>query len=257
MQDELSFLIALQTHDAAIDELQAKADALNPVIQKKTQSLENLKSSLKTAKEKITAFQAKKKALELDADAQEKLIQKHQGALNSLKSNDAYKAMLGEIEAAKKQQTKIEDDILEVMQSAEAADAEYKEGDKKLKSDESAIKSEIQSLEKQKADILAQVQGKQAERDTFAATAPVNLKNQYDSLRKRRGGSVIVPVVNNACGGCKMNITQNKIVEVKKAKAMVLCDSCMRILYLPSQEKPAAPSDQTPDQSQAIPANQP
>src|SRR5690349_17947636 len=98
MIEDLSLLIKLQEQDIAIDDLKEKASAIVPLIEKKTKSLEALRQSLKASKDTLAAHQLKKKQLELDADAQEKLVQKHNSELNSLKSNDAYKAMLGEIQ---------------------------------------------------------------------------------------------------------------------------------------------------------------
>ena len=102
MQDELSLLIQLQTHDTGIEQLSAQADQLALRSAEKNRSLESIKTGVKTAKDKVTTLQLKKKQLELDAENQEKLVKKHQAELNSLKSNDAYKAMMGEIENAKK-----------------------------------------------------------------------------------------------------------------------------------------------------------
>jgi predicted nucleic acid-binding Zn-ribbon protein len=241
MQGELSFLIELQKFDAAIDDLREKADAVTPIIQKKNQQLETLRSDLKNSKDALSQHTLKKKQLEADAEAQEKLVQKHNSELNSLKSNDAYKAMLGEIQAAKDAVVKIEDEILSVMEIIEADNRKYKELETKFKSDEAAVKAEIQQLESQKNAILSDVKKKEEERAAYAATVPPVLLGQYEAIREKRGSLAIVPMVNNSCGGCHMGLTQAKMNEIRKAKTMMVCDSCSRILYLP-QEAPASPA---------------
>lgn len=248
MQNELSFLIKLQDMDIAIDELKSQAEDVAPLIQSKNQSLESLKTGLKTAKEKLTANQLKKKQLEGDVEAQEKLVQKHNSELNSLKSNDAYKAMLGEIQAAKEKATKIEDEILVVMELMDAAEKESKELDKKFKSDEGVVRAEIQQLEAKKNEIIAQATAKKNERDEFSKTVPPALLSQYETIREQRGGVAIAPLLNNkSCGGCRMGLTPAKVNEVVKAKAMVLCDTCTRILYNPpSSDSAAAPASNPP-----------
>jgi predicted nucleic acid-binding Zn-ribbon protein len=240
MQGDLPFLITLQQHDAAIDELREKAEAFVPLIQKKNQQVETLKTSLKSAKDALSSHQVRKKQLELDADAQEKTVQKHQGALNSLKSNDAYKAMLEEIKAAKDAVVKIEDEILSLMEAVDADDKRYKELEKKFKTDEASMKSEVQAIESEKNAALELVKKKQAERDAFAATVPPALLSKYDVIREKGNGIAIVPMVRNSCGGCHMGLTTAKANEVKKAKEMVLCDSCSRILYIPAEETVSA-----------------
>src|SRR5581483_9914210 len=108
MQNDLSFLIELQQKDLSVDAAMGEASDRDPQIQALQKKIDTLKSTLKTSKEKLAQFQLKKKQLEGDADAKEKLVQKHQSELNSLKSNDAYKAMLDEIKAAKEAVVKIE-----------------------------------------------------------------------------------------------------------------------------------------------------
>lgn len=246
MQDELSFLIKLQDHDKNIDALLNDIASFGPLVQSKNQKIELLKDALKTAKDALTSHQMKKKQLELDAEAQEKLVQKHQAELNSLKSNDAYKAMLGEIQNAKNAVIKIEDDILSVMEKLDAGEKMYKEKEKQFKIDEAAIKSEIQTIEAKKSDLTGQLKTKQEERAAFAATVPPPFLAQYDAIREKRGGLAIVPMVNGtSCGGCQMKLTPNNVNEVKKAKTMVLCESCSRILYMPISDSPAVtpPSD--------------
>ena len=84
MLEQLSSLITLQQHDAAVDDLARKAAAFDAVIKKKTQALDALRSDLKAAKDKLGANTLKKKELEAEADAKQMLVQKHQGVLNAL-----------------------------------------------------------------------------------------------------------------------------------------------------------------------------
>jgi predicted nucleic acid-binding Zn-ribbon protein len=232
MLEQLSSLIELQRHDTAVDELQAKVMEFDPLIKKKTGELETLRNTLKTSKESLTANTLKKKQLEGEVEEQQKLVQKHNAELNSLKSNDAYKAMLGEIQGAKQKVTAIEDQILVVMEAIEANDRAYKEAEKKFKSDESALKADVQKLEDSKASAAAVVATRKAERDTFAKTVSATVVSQYEAVRNRSGGVAIVPMINNSCGGCHLSLTQNKINEVRKAKNVVMCEVCSRIIYL-------------------------
>jgi len=243
MLEQLSSLIELQRHDSAVDDLQTKVNAFDPRIAKKTAELDSLRTSLKSSKDSLTANTLKKKQLEGQVDEQQKLVQKHNAELNSLKSNDAYKAMLSEIQAAKKAVTDIEDQILVVMEAIEADDRKFKEAEKKFKSDESVLKADVQRLESEKAAALEVVSARKAERDAFAKTLPAASVTQYETVRKR-GGEAIVPMINNSCGGCHLALTQNKINEVKKAKAAVYCESCSRIIYFPAPTvaAPAAPA---------------
>lgn len=257
MQGELSFLIELQKHDGAIDELREKLETLTPLIQKKNKQIDTLKSDLKGAKDALSQHQLRKKQLEGEAEAQEKLVQKHNSELNSLKSNDAYKAMLSEIQAAKAAVVKIEDEILSLMEAVEADDKKYKDLEKKFKTDEASVRSEIQALEAQQNAQAAEIKKKEEERAVYAQTVPPKLLSRYDEIRDKRGSLAIVPMVRNSCSGCNMGMTQAKCNEIRTAKNMVLCDSCSRILYVLPEESvlsPVSPVPAVPADSTATPA---
>jgi predicted nucleic acid-binding Zn-ribbon protein len=236
MQGDLSFLIELQQKDLAVDAASTDALGRDAQIQTLQKKIDALKSTLKTSKEKLLQYQLKKKQLEADADAKEKLVQKHQSELNSLKSNDAYKAMMDEIKGAKDAVVKIEDEILVVMENIDAEDKKAKDADKTAKAEEGAILSQIKSLEADKNALLENARQKKAERDEYAKTVPAKLLTRYDVIREKSDGVAIVPMVNSTCTGCNMKMSPAKANDVKKAQAMILCDNCTRILYAPAPE---------------------
>lgn len=47
--------------------------------------------------------QLNRKNSKMEIDAKDQAVRKHSGELNNVKSNDAYKALVSEIEAAKKE----------------------------------------------------------------------------------------------------------------------------------------------------------
>jgi len=243
---ELSYLIQLQSHDNVISGLNEKASALDPLIQARNKSLENLRGQLKSGKDFVQKLQLRKKELETNIAEKENQIKKYQGELNSLKSNEAYKAMLSEIEKAKNDLSKIEDDLLMVLEQIDQQQATYKKDEDQFKKEEATIKSEIKTLEEDKAKFLADATTKTEERNKYADTIPGPLRNQYEALRQNRSGVAIVALEKNTCSGCRMSLPPHKVNEVKIAKHMVICDSCSRILYLPPEvTEPPKPASST------------
>jgi len=240
MIDDLNFLLKLQDLDLKIDGLRAQDESLENKVQGKTRDLESLKSSLAAAKAALQSRLAKRKELELTAEESEKIVKKHQAELNSLKSNDAYKAMLVEITNAKREVRKIEDEILEVMESIESAEKDYKAKEQKEKSEEGILKGEIQKLEAERSAIIQAEKSKAEERAAYAQTIPEKLRNLYEAIRQKRGTMVLVPIIESNCSGCRMSLTPNLANEVRKKKRIVRCETCSRIVYLP-EEAPASP----------------
>lgn len=233
MQNDLLTLIDLQKRDNEISDLVEKARSLEDLISQKNKKLDDIKGQLKAAKGKITAVQLEKKNLENEAQVKEALIKKHQGELNSLKSNDAYKSMLGEIETAKSALSALEDKILEKMEEMDRIQADVKKTENDVRSKENETKSEIQKLEEERKTLLSEADRKKTERESYASGVRDDLKSHYEAIRNKSDGLAIAPLDGNACGGCRMTLPPNKQGEIRAAKHLVFCDSCSRILYLP------------------------
>jgi len=110
-------------------------------------------------------------------------------------------------------------------------------------------------LRTKKKNTLATIEVKKKERETFATTVPEKIRDRYESIREKKGGVAIVPLSDNSCGGCQMGLTPNIVNEIIKAKVMVLCDSCSRILYNPAKPHESETPQSNPAESQAAPSS--
>src|SRR5207244_10281573 len=78
------------------------------------------KNRLAVAHERGKQVTLARKAKELEVADKEAAIKKHQNELNAVKSNEAFKALMHEIDRAKAEKNQIEDAILQLMEEAEA-----------------------------------------------------------------------------------------------------------------------------------------
>ncbi len=105
---ETGAIIALQARDTAIDDLTRRIASIPEEILALNAAFEEKKNSMTAAKDALMKLQVEKKARELSIAEKEEEIRKHQRDLNMIKDNDAFKALLTEIETAKKQQDELE-----------------------------------------------------------------------------------------------------------------------------------------------------
>jgi predicted nucleic acid-binding Zn-ribbon protein len=55
----------------------------------------------------------------------------------------------------------------------------------------------------------------------------------YNHVRSRGKLNAVVPIENGNCSACRISLAPQVIVEATKAKALVACESCQRIIYRP------------------------
>ncbi|MBK8574954.1 MAG: hypothetical protein IPN90_04470 [Elusimicrobia bacterium] len=168
--------------------------------------------------------------MELEIDAKDQAVRKHSGELNSVKSNDAYKALIVEIDAAKKEKSLLEDQVLVLMETIETLQKEAKSAELETLKVQAELDGLDRALDAVEIELKAKAEAKKSEREVFFAGLPVTARDRYEAIQRGRPGFVVVVPVNAmVCGGCRTGLTPNLVNQVMKGKEIITCESCSRI----------------------------
>ena len=221
----------LQHQDLALDKIQAAMDKIPVEIAAVRAALEREKTSASEIKTEILNFEKKKKERELEVGQKEEDARKHSGQLNQVKTNEAFRALQGEIDRAKKEAGELETQILEIMESLDASRREEKGILASLKLIEEKAKGEIAVHETKLKELQSQFESAKAARDASASPVPPDVMKVYNHIRSRGKKDAVVLVDGDLCSACRITLAPQVIIEATKAKALVTCESCQRILY--------------------------
>lgn len=236
-------LVRLQEQDKVVDALQADIDRIPKAIAEIQARIEARKSRLNVTKTRAGNMQLKRKEKEAQMAAKEADIKKRSGELNTVKTNEAFKALQTEIEAAKAAIGDLETDILTLMVEGDQVASEEKAISTELKVEEGKDRSEIAAFENDKKGLESRQATEKSKRDALAPTVPEEVLKHYEHLRKRKpGGAALAPVLKNLCGGCRIILPPQVVVEVVKAATLQTCEACHRILYMPEAAAPTPAS---------------
>lgn len=251
LNEKIKLLIQLQELDGRLDGLSQSRARLSPQREGLRAEVKALQTRFDDTKKALTQAQVTKKSLELDIEAKDQVVRKSTGELNSVKSNDAYKALLTQMEEAKKAKAALEDQVLEVMESMDALLRESKENDKHFQQDKAAIEAKIAGVDQEEKRLDAEIEARKKERDAFAEGLPSAVREQYNGIRRGRSGvRVVVPIKGTICGGCKMSLPPRVLNDVMKKGDVVTCETCSSILFVP--EAPAENASEAPAQQPAV-----
>jgi predicted nucleic acid-binding Zn-ribbon protein len=232
VQEPIKLLLALQDRDLELEKLQAILKSIPREIAAIRAQIDADKKALEESKKELIQAQLQRKEKEVDLETKEGEIRKHTAELNSIKSNDAYRAMMGEIDKSKEGKSQLEDAILQLMDKVDQANRAWKERESAAKASEGGRLQQIQDLEaKQKSSEEQQAQ-KQKERDELAASYGPKVTAGYERQRKGKSGAVIVPIRGEQCAGCHMRVSPNLVNEIKRGQTVNYCEHCQRIVYL-------------------------
>ena len=234
LNQDLELLIKLQEIDLELDRYQEECIFIPAEIEKQKEEIGAIKQRFEEKKKNIKEMQAKYKVLELDITSKDEAIKKQKTDLNVVKTNEQYKALQSQISKIEQEKGQIEEEILKAMDEIDTFNKNVKDEENKIKIEEGIVNDKIKILEEKKKEFENKFTGLEQERKTIADTvSPSNLK-KYEHIRsKGKDGLAITSIENENCGSCHIKLTAQIINEVAKNQALIICDNCSRILYIP------------------------
>jgi uncharacterized protein len=229
---QLQRLIDLQAVDARIAAHEAEATrlpreiaAIESAIAVAKKAVEDIKARLDTARKNI-------RAREKDLDVSAAKRAKAEARLYEVKTNKEYSAVLAEIEDIKQEKSRIEEEILALMEMQERLTADLREAEAHLKAREAAGKAEEADLRQKLGAVEADLAVIRGERAAQARELPAVLIASYDRILKARGGLALAEALpSGICAGCRMAIRPQAMQELRAQADLITCESCGRYLY--------------------------
>jgi predicted nucleic acid-binding Zn-ribbon protein len=235
LKDEIKKLVELQELDSRIYFLRKEKETELPAqIENLKNNFEEKKKDLETVENQARQLQVKKKERELDLATKEEGLKKLQGQLYQLKSNKEYQAKLTEIASSKADVSLLEEEVIKVLDEIENIGQKVKGAKALLATEEKSFKDAEAQLNAKIKNIEHEIEEIESKRKILIQAAAPDILDKYEKLLKTRLGLAIVPVdvSNENCGACHMRVPPQTINEIKMYKDLVLCENCVRILYI-------------------------
>ncbi len=235
VEEQISLLIKLQAIDSQLYRLRREREAKPKLIEELEVRRDQEQVAVKNIEEKIKASQIKRKEREIDLQEKEANVKKLQFQLFQIKTNKEYQTMQHEIEGLKADNSRLEDEILLMMEEADKLSKElatekeaFAEAERHLTDDRKKTETEISALENEISNLESQ-------RKELNAGIDKNVLSKYERILENRDGLALVPVKEHACQGCFINLPPQVINEVRMKDKINICENCARILYIENE----------------------
>jgi uncharacterized protein len=229
---QLQTLIDLQGLDGRIAGLEAEATRLPRQIETLQTALADAKKAVEIIKNKVDSTRKDLRAREKDLEVANVKRQKLEAKLYEVKTNKEYSAVLLEIEEAKQEKAKTEEDILGLMEMQERLAVDIKDAEQRFKAREEQARQDETVVRKKLAAVEAELATVRTQRTSRAKELPAGLLASYDRILKARGGVAVAAVsVAAVCGGCRVGIRPQAVQELRSGTGLMVCESCGRYLY--------------------------
>ena len=231
MPDQIETLKRLQDLDGEVFRLSRWQQDKPKELERLSAEVAAQEARVKAAEERIKRLQLSQKEKEIELQTREASVRKLQGQLFQLKTNREYTTMQHEIESLKTDNSLLEESILRILDDIDAASKERQREQQRLAQEQERSRAERTRIERELAEIAEKLVQLQRSRETLTPAVPPGSLAAYEQVLQVREGLALVPLVNDACGGCHRRLPPQVVNEVYLKAKLVSCENCNRILY--------------------------
>jgi predicted nucleic acid-binding Zn-ribbon protein len=234
---ELQQLIALQNLDSTIRKLEKDQQAIPERRAEIEGEFDQRAFEIKALENRRDEAKHTRARLENEVVEQRGRAERAERNLMSSKKQDEYTAAIREADAARKQISALETQILEQLEQLEQAEAALNERADEIASLNSDREARLKAFEDETATIGNRLATARKEREEVFANLPKQMSGMYARIKARiRDGVAVAEARNRSCTACFMSLRPQVMAEIRRGEDIITCDNCGRILYyVPSE----------------------
>jgi predicted nucleic acid-binding Zn-ribbon protein len=240
---ELQQLVTLQNLDTSIRRLQTEIEAIPQRRAEIENQFDQRASEIKRMENARDIAKHERSRLEKEIADQRAKAERADRNLMSSKKPEEYTAAIREADAARKQISQFETQILEQMEALDKAEAELQERASEIASLNSDREARLRDFDVETRQQSTQLETARAERNHLFSSLPKALSAVYNRISLRiRDGIAVAEARNGACTACFMALRPQMMAEVRRGEEIITCDHCNRILYYVPADQASAPA---------------
>ena len=228
-------LLALAAEDVALAQLAHRRRTLPELaaVEAAEEAQRTLSDDVVRAETEVRDLDREQKRLEADVDTVRQRAARDQSRIDS--GGATPKEITGlqhELESLHRRQSDLEDQVLELMERRETADAALATAQQGLDAAQADQERAEQQRDAALADIAEATRQHQATRDEVAGTVPESLLSLYDRIAKQTGSTGAAHLHARRCEGCRIELYGNELATFRNADphTVLRCENCGRIL---------------------------
>lgn len=225
-------MFALQELDIILDRVQHEhAKAENELSN--GDKIPNLESQLEQDAERIQESELQQKATKLEAATQKERSetlnsQLYGGEVTNPRDLESLEREASNVLRLVEQQ---ESALEEITTKIDEAQNKKTELESKLSEAKSAWKIRQSELQSALKELKSERAGFEGQRSKLTEVLDPTSLQQYEILRKSKGGLAVAKVERGLCQGCRMSLPTHQQQRVRGGHQVVLCSSCGRMLF--------------------------
>jgi len=237
----LDALHRLQEVELRIADIRRAIDRKRRLAEKQEQRVAELDRRLTAGKAALRSDQMEADRLDLDVKSREVDIARLRQALQSVRTNKEYSALLTQLNTLKADGSKVEDRVLALLTEIDAKRGKAAGLEAQREAEATKLESLHVAVREQEESSRDKLGAMQAERDEAALDVPPAALAAFNRIAERNDGKALAMVVRTnpkraeyACEGCNMAITIEQVNAILSRDEAIICNNCGQILFINS-----------------------
>lgn len=137
-----------------------------------------------------------------------------------------------EVETLKTNRGRLEDQLIEALDEAEAANKRLKDAERRLRVLEGRWQLAQQELRHEVLRLNDAIGRADAKRELQKTKITPRAIHTYEDLRRRKGGMAVVRILGSSCQGCRVALPETIRRKALSSNDLTQCPNCERILTI-------------------------
>jgi predicted nucleic acid-binding Zn-ribbon protein len=229
----------LQTVETHLAEFRRQREDKQRRVQTHQRNVARIEEQLRQHERAVREKQMRIDALQLEVASRDESINRHRQGLNKAKTNKEYAAILTAMNTEKADNTKLENEALQLMeelQQLKITSGEMLAERDKAVTEVERVREALQAFETQSKTRLDELTARRRE---CAEGIPPTALDLFTRVAEHHDGIAMVPVIKShpkrdefICSGCNMKVTLDVVATLQTKDDIQACRVCGRIMYM-------------------------
>lgn len=231
MRQQLLELYEIQQIDLGIREIEKRFEGIPVRLHEFEATLSTLRSELQKLVEQRDGIVKEVKTLEAGVQAESIKLRKWDARLVEIRNQREYLALSREIEGGKRANREAEEKMAELNAQRDQLDQQIDALHNKIGEADIDAEAERKKVQAESGEVSSSIAKEKARRDALLGKVPTALLRKYESIRAKRFGVGLVPVVDGSCSGCNMKLPPQLYNILQRVETVEQCPSCQRLIF--------------------------
>jgi predicted nucleic acid-binding Zn-ribbon protein len=231
LREQLALLIELQKIESAAGRITSRKKALPVQMDALEKEFSACCAVVETEREQLESLRKRRREKDNQLQAGQETLKKTRERLFEVKTNKEYQSILKEIETFEAKNSRMEDEIISLLDELDALETAMKTRETDLNAGRNRYEEQKTKMGEELNSIAEELTVCVRKGDALKKKIPADLLRKYEQIKGAGRGLAVVPVWKEICYGCHMSIPPQLYNELQKSVLLITCPNCNRIIY--------------------------